>query len=81
VPDYLTKRSGVWHFVRRVPLEYAALDPRGVINHSTHVLVGQDRRGTKAAKAADEMNRDLEALWRGALRREGAGGGRTLRRC
>ena len=37
-------------------LEYAALDPRGVINHSTHVLVGKDRRGTKAAKLRREVN-------------------------
>ena len=28
-PQYLTARKGVWHFLRRVPTEYAHLDPRG----------------------------------------------------
>jgi len=65
VPDYLTRRNGFWQFVRRVPLEFAALDPRGVIKHSTKVEVLKDRRGTKAGKIADAMNRDLEAYWRG----------------
>ena len=65
MPDYLTRRNGFWQFVRRVPLEFAALDPRGVIKHSTKVEVLKDRRGTKAGKIADAMNRDLEAYWRG----------------
>jgi integrase len=65
VPDYLTKRNGVWQFVRRVPLEYASLDPRGVIKHSTKVEVLKDRRGNKAGKIADAMNRELEAYWQG----------------
>jgi hypothetical protein len=65
VPDYLTERNGFWHFVRRVPLEYAALDPRRVIKHSTKVEVRKDRRGIKAGKIADKMNRALEADWHG----------------
>lgn len=36
-------------------LEYAVLDPRAVIIHSTRVLVGKDRRGTKAAKLRREI--------------------------
>lgn len=63
--DYLTKRAGYWHFVRRVPLEYAHLDPRGIIKHSTKMLVAKDRRGVKAGRVADAMNRELEAFWRG----------------
>jgi hypothetical protein len=39
MPDYLTKRHGVWQFARRVPLEYAEFDRRGVIKHSTKVEV------------------------------------------
>jgi hypothetical protein len=61
MPDYLTKRHGFWQFVRRVPLEYAALDPRGVIKHSTKVPVSKDRRGSKAGEIADAMNRELTA--------------------
>jgi hypothetical protein len=65
VPDYLTKRNGYWQFVRRVPLDYVHLDGRGVIKHSTKVPVRKDRRGLKAGKIADAMNRELEAYWRG----------------
>ena len=63
--DFLTKRHGVWQFVRRVPLELSHLDPRGVIKHSTKVPVAKDRRGIKAGKIAEVMNRELEAYWRG----------------
>jgi hypothetical protein len=65
LPDYLTKRNGHWQFVRRVPLEYAHLDQRGVIKHSTKVSIRKDRRGIKAGRIADAMNRELEAYWRG----------------
>ncbi|MFY9955060.1 hypothetical protein [Bradyrhizobium sp.] len=65
MPDYLTKRNGHWQFVRRVPLEYAHLDQRGVIKHSTKVSIRKDRRGIKAGRIADAMNRELEAYWRG----------------
>jgi hypothetical protein len=54
----------VWQFVRRVPLEYATLDRRGVIKHSTKVEVSKDPRGSKAEKIAKAMNRELEAYWR-----------------
>jgi hypothetical protein len=65
VPDYLTKRNGYWQFVRRVPLDYTHLDERGIIKHSTKIAVAKDRRGVKAGKMADEINRELEAYWRG----------------
>ncbi len=65
MPDYLTKRNGHWQFVRRVPLEFAALDPRGIIKHSTKVPIHADKRGHKAGRIADAMNRELEAYWRG----------------
>jgi hypothetical protein len=65
MPDYLTKRNGVWQFVRRVPLEYATLDRRSVIKHSTKVEVSKDPRGSKAKNIADAMNRELEAYWNG----------------
>jgi hypothetical protein len=31
MPDFLTRRNGTWHYVRRVPLEFAAFDRRDVI--------------------------------------------------
>jgi integrase len=65
--DYLTKRNGHWHFVRRVPTEFAHLDKRDIINHTTRILVARDRRGLKAGRIADTMNRELEAYWRGLL--------------
>jgi integrase len=65
--DYLTKRNGHWQFARRVPAEYAHLDKRGVIKHSTGIAVAKDRRGIRAGKAADAMNRELEAYWRGLV--------------
>jgi integrase len=62
--DYLTQRKGYWHFVRRVPIEFENLDKRRVVKHSTKIEVAKDRRGIKAAKIADVMNRELEAYWR-----------------
>ena len=38
--DYTVKRDGLWRFVRRVPKEYAALDPRKIVQHSTGVRIG-----------------------------------------
>lgn len=65
MPDYLTQRHGHWHFVRRVPLEFIELDRRVIVQHSTKVQVNEDRRGLRAGKVADVMNRELEAYWRG----------------
>lgn len=67
MPEYLTKRNGRWQFVRRVPLEFAALDTRGIVKHSTKVAVATDKRGTKAGRVADTLNGELEAYWRGLV--------------
>lgn len=64
-PQYLTKRQGVWHFLRRVPTEYAHLDTRGNVKVSTKIKVAADRKGTKASQVAARMNETLEAYWRG----------------
>jgi integrase len=68
MPDFLTRRNGTWHFVRRVPLEFAACDGRGVIKHSTKVRVSDDRTGRRAAKIALKLNIELEAGWQAATR-------------
>lgn len=62
--ERLTKRNGVWHFVRRVPAEFSALDPRGIVKLSTKIKVASDRAGVRAGRVADRLNLDLEASWR-----------------
>ncbi|HEY0329639.1 MAG TPA: tyrosine-type recombinase/integrase [Rhodopseudomonas sp.] len=63
--DFLTRRNGTWHFQRRVPTEYAALDPRKVVRHSTKIRISEDRAGRRAGVVADRLNKELEAFWRG----------------
>ena len=72
--DFLTRRNGTWHFVRRVPMEFAALDPRGVIRHSTKVRVSTDRAGRRATQVARRLNEKLEACWQQLV-------GGPVRRC
>lgn len=61
--DFLTQRGSVWHFVRRVPRAFAALDRRGVIRHSTRIRVADDRNGSRAARVARTLNLELESYW------------------
>jgi hypothetical protein len=63
MPDFLTRRCGTWHFVRRVPAEFAHLDKRSVIKHSTKVRIAQDRTGRRAARVACKLNDELELYW------------------
>ncbi|HEX4112139.1 MAG TPA: tyrosine-type recombinase/integrase [Stellaceae bacterium] len=62
--DFLTRRGGVWHFVRRVPIEFAAFDPRRVVRHSTGVKVADDRIGRRAARVALTLSEELECFWK-----------------
>jgi len=66
--DFLTRRAGVWHFVRRVPIEFAALDRRRIVRHSTHLKVADDRTGRRAARVALTLNEELEGFWKGLAR-------------
>jgi integrase len=63
MPDFLTRRSGSWYFVRRVPTEFAPFDGRGIIKHSTKVRIAQDRTGRRASRVADKLNKELELYW------------------
>jgi integrase len=63
MPDFLTRRNGTWHFARRVPIEFARVDPRGVVKHSTRVRIGSDRAGRRAARIAERFNVELERYW------------------
>jgi integrase len=65
VPDFLTRRNNTWHFVRRVPVEFAHFDQRGVIKHSTRIKIANDRAGRRAARVADRLNAELELFWKG----------------
>jgi integrase len=67
MPDFLTRRDGTWHFVRRVPLEFAAFDTRKIIRHSTKVRVADDRTGRRAIRVAEKLNNELEAFWQAAV--------------
>ena len=67
MPDFLTRRNGTWHFVRRVPIEFAPLDSRGVIKHSTRIRIVHDRSGRRAARVAEQFNEQLEIYWKGLL--------------
>jgi integrase len=63
--QYLTQRDGVWHYLRRVPTEYAHLDKRGSIKLSTKIKILKDRTGSKAGRVAARLNETHEAYWRG----------------
>ena len=65
MPDFLTRRNSTWHFVRRVPNEFAQLDTRGVVKHSTRIKIANDRAGRRAARVAERLNEELEAFWKG----------------
>jgi integrase len=62
--DFLTRRGSTWHFVRRVPTEFAALDSRGIIRHSTRIKVAEDRHGRRALRVAHTLNQQLESFWK-----------------
>ena len=62
--DYLTKRAGFWRFVRRVPQEYATLDPRIMVQESTHIRVADDPKKIRARPIANDKNAALERYWR-----------------
>ncbi len=62
--DFLTRRGTTWHFVRRVPAEFAAMDQRGIVRHSTRVRIADDRLGRRASRVADKLNKELECFWK-----------------
>ncbi|MBR1366655.1 MULTISPECIES: hypothetical protein [Bradyrhizobium] len=65
MPDFLTRRHGTWQFVRRVPIEFAKLDRRRVIKHSTRIKIADDRAGRRAVRVAQQLNEQLEIFWKG----------------
>lgn len=65
--DYLTKRDGFWHFVRRVPKALVALDKRGIVKQSTDIRVVDDPLKERSREISRKINLQLEAYWRGML--------------
>jgi len=63
--DFLMRRGATWHFVRRVPAEFAVLDRRGIVRHSTRIKIADDRLGRRASRVADKLNSELECFWKG----------------
>jgi hypothetical protein len=64
MPDFLTRRNGTWHFVRRVPNEFRELDRRGIVKHTTKIRVASDRTGRLASRVAIRLNEALETYCR-----------------
>jgi len=63
--DFLTRRGTTWHFVRRVPAEFAQLDRRVIVQHTTRIKIADDRVGRRAARVALKLNQELELFWKG----------------
>ncbi|MBR0871226.1 molecular chaperone [Bradyrhizobium tropiciagri] len=66
MPERLTKRGGLWYYVRRVPPEFAAFDARDSVRISTRIKVRDDRTGVRAARVATQLDIDQEAAWKAA---------------
>lgn len=66
--DYLTRRSGVWYYLRRVPDNVAPYDKRMFARQTTKIRVADDPRGFKARKVAEKINAETEAYWLTLLR-------------
>lgn len=66
------RRDGKWYLVRRVPKEFAAMDKRVIVRVSTEISIADDPRAVRAGPVVLQLNRELEAYWRGL--RDGAEG-------
>jgi integrase len=57
------KRKATWYFVRRVPLQYQHLDPRGMIRQTIGVRISADPHGVAARRIAEGIDTALESYW------------------
>jgi integrase len=48
-------------------MEFAHLDARGIVKHSTKIRIAQDRTGRRAARVAGKFNDELELFWKGLV--------------
>ncbi len=49
------RRKSTWYYARRVPLQYAHLDRRGVIQQTTGVRISTDPHGVTAQRVAERI--------------------------
>jgi hypothetical protein len=80
MPDFLTRRNGSWHSARRVPTEFAHLDRRGVVKHSTKIRIASDRAAVRASRVAEKFNSSLKQHWRMLADNDSRRGGVCARR-
>jgi integrase len=59
------KHKATWYFVRRVPLHYQHLDPRGTIRRTTGVRIVNDPHGVAARRVAEGFDAAEESYWAG----------------
>jgi integrase len=57
------KRKGHWYLVRRVPLEFAAVDPRGIVYLTTGIRILDDPTGRQARQAVRKLDQELTRFW------------------
>ena len=57
-------RGGVWYFYRRVPSQYAHIDPRKTVSISTGIPIWQDPHGQRASELVQQYDQSLQAYWR-----------------
>jgi hypothetical protein len=65
--EYLVAIGGRWYYNRRVPLDIAHLDRRGIIRKTTKVKVIHDPAGKHAIKIATLMDGEQRRFWRDLL--------------
>jgi integrase len=62
---FKNRRKATWYYVRRVPLQYQRLDPRGTIRRTTGVRLGNDPHGVAARRVAEGFDAAEESYWAG----------------
>jgi integrase len=60
---YKNRRKSTWYYARRVPLQYAHLDPRGIVRQTTGVRIATDPHAVAARSIAAQMDTALESYW------------------
>jgi integrase len=60
---FKNKRKSTWYFARRVPLQYAHLDRRGIVRQTTGVRIATDPHAFAARRIAEQMDSALESYW------------------
>lgn len=64
---YLVNLNGYWTYRRRVPEAMKELDPRSVAKQSTFIKVVDDPKKVRAEPKSVEINREIEAYWKGLV--------------